>query len=365
MKRIARIAALGVCVPGLAGAIGSASAQSANAPDESAQRTSVNISPGEDSHTLHVYANLIQIPVLVLGPGREPVAPIAADRFRVSIDGGPRYKVRHVRIEGDDPISLAIFLDLRGPVDDLMQNIDVAMTGLVPLSLHPRDHVSIYGLGCDLERSADDVAVAKAALQFGVDALLKKRVQWKQERPKIACKDEWRLWDALGIVVQELSQVPGRRVILAVTNGEDRGSRLKWKQIMQFAQAKGVAVFGIENQMYPLFVHSFQREDPFDALCQLSGGLVMWANGDTLAEKLVQFVTMVRGRYIVQFPRPYNSTAGSHNLAVTIEKSDDFIRSAGISVPIPDPALMTDPTTVPSDPSLTPQEGKRRILPQK
>ncbi|HEU5341830.1 hypothetical protein [Edaphobacter sp.] len=358
------MAVLGVCVLGLAGAVGSASAQTATAPGEPAQGLSVNISPGEDSHTLHVYANLIQIPVLVLGPRLEPVAPIAADRFRVSIDGGPRYKVRHVRLEGDDPISLAIFLDLRGPVDDLMQNIDLAMAELAPLSLHPKDHVSIYGLGCDLERSADDVTVTKAALQGGVDALLKKRMQWKQERPKIECKDEWHLWDTLGFVVQEMSQVPGRRVILVVTNGEDRGSHVQSKLLTQFAQSKGVAVFGIESQTYLHLAGGFQYEDPLDALCQLSGGLVVRATTDTLAEKLVRFVTMVRGRYIVQFPRPYNSTAGSHNLAVTIEKSDDFIRSAGISVPIPDPALMTDPTTVPSDPSLTPQQGKRRILPK-
>jgi hypothetical protein len=51
--------------------------------------------------TLHVYTNLIQTPVLVLGPKREPlVDPIAPSRFSVSIDSGPWFHAAHVRQEG-------------------------------------------------------------------------------------------------------------------------------------------------------------------------------------------------------------------------------------------------------------------------
>jgi hypothetical protein len=71
---------------------------------------------------------------------------------------------------------------------------------------------------------------------------------------------------------------------------------------------------------------------------------------------------MLRGRYIVEFPRPFHSESGEHSLIVTIDKSDAFIRAAGISVPMADPAVLADPTTVPSDPSHSPEYGKRRIL---
>ena len=88
--------------------------------------------------------------------------------------------------------------------------------------------------------------------------------------------------------------------------------------------------------------------------------MVMTTDGVDLPQNhLVQFTKLLRGRYIVEFPRPFNATGG-HNLAVSIEKSNDFIRPAGISVPIEDPAILADPTTVPSDPSLTPVEGKER-----
>lgn len=312
--------------------------------------------------TLHVYANLIQIPVLVLGHDRKPIAPpVVSNRFKVSIDSGPPYRVTHVRLEGDDPISLSILLDMNGPEDELMKKMDAAIAGLAPLSLRPRDHVSIYALDCGLERSLDDVPADHARLQAGVDAILQAWTNRKREKRREDCKDARHLWDALGVVARGLSSVPGRRVILAVTNGEDRGSKYKWTDVKTLAQSNGEAIFGLAYQPYLAGFYPGQYyEGAFNAVCELSGGMVMTANSDDLPDKLTQLTKMVRGRYIVEFSRPYNSTSGNHSLVVTIEKSDAFIRPAGISVPIADPAVLADPTTVPSDPSLTPEQGKRR-----
>jgi len=86
-------------------------------------------------------------------------------------------------------------------------------------------------------------------------------------------------------------------------------------------------------------------------------------NERDLAKTLKRFTQTVRERYIVEFPRPLNSTPGEHGLHVKIEKSEgDFVRSAGISVPMPDPAVMADPATIPSDPSLAPEQGTRHPM---
>jgi hypothetical protein len=88
-------------------------------------------------------------------------------------------------------------------------------------------------------------------------------------------------------------------------------------------------------------------------------------NRDTsLAGQLQQFTELVRGRYIVEFPRPVNTKAGHYGMQITIEKSNAFIRPSGIGVPVYDPAVLKDPTTVPLDPSSAPQLGKRRLSPQ-
>jgi hypothetical protein len=97
-------------------------------------------------------------------------------------------------------------------------------------------------------------------------------------------------------------------------------------------------------------------------LCELSGGAVLLSPPSALNSTLHRFVTLVRERYIVEFPRPANATAGIHVQQVRVEKSNDFIRPAGISVPIPDPSVLADPTTVPSDPSRTPVLGTRKPM---
>src|SRR5215469_15739200 len=102
----------------------------------------------DNTSTLRVYPDLVQIPTLVLGKNHEAIPPVAESRFFVSLDGGPKFRVTHARLEGDDPISLAILLDVRQPEASLMGRIDDAIAGLAPLSLTARDQLSVYALDC-------------------------------------------------------------------------------------------------------------------------------------------------------------------------------------------------------------------------
>jgi hypothetical protein len=103
-----------------------------------------NVQPTHDDSipTLHVYPDLVQIPTLVLGQNYQAIPPIAESRFFVSINGGPKFRVTHARLEGDDPISLSILLDVSQPEANPMGRIDEAIAGLTSLSLTARDHLS-------------------------------------------------------------------------------------------------------------------------------------------------------------------------------------------------------------------------------
>lgn len=317
-------------------------------------------------HTLHVYANLIQMPTLVLGPYREQIKkPIAESRFSVSIDSGRWFRATHVRLEGDDPISLSILLDVGGDATELMPKIGDAIAGLAPLSLHPKDHVSVYALDCSLARSWNDMPADNVGLKAAVDDGLESWTIRGQKRHGPNCRQSVHLWDALAFIVAELYKLPGRRVILVVSDGKDKGSEHSWNDVRVYAQSAGVAVFGLtsippyqmsDNRMFS----RLGNESPFPSLCELSGGMVLFTNARSLEETLKRFTAMLRERYIVEFPRPANSTAGAHDIRVTIAKGEgNFIRLSGISVPLPDAAVLADPTTVPSDPSLTPEQGSR------
>jgi hypothetical protein len=315
--------------------------------------------------TLHAYTNLVQVPVLVLDGGRKPMAPITEGRFFVSVDGGPKFRVTHARLEGEDPISLAILLDVSQPFPVLMRRIDDAIAGLAPLSLHTKDHVSIYSLDCHLVRSGGDVSADSATLKRAVDMALESWRAHGRDRHKRDCQTPWNLWDSLTVATQALSELPGRRVILAVTDGVDQGSKTSWNALRALAQGSGVAIFGLvqPGDMSLLFRTGVSNhENLFNSLCELTGGLVLTSTEKDVAAQLTWFMTLVRGRYIVEFPHPVDTAGGEHGMDITMGKSDAFIRPAGISVPVDDPAVLNDPTTVPSDPSHVPQMGKRKAL---
>jgi hypothetical protein len=201
----------------------------------------------EPIHTLHVYTDLVQVPTLVLAGNHEPLkTPIPENRFSVSIDYGPWFRVTHVRREGNDPISLAILLDPTGAAASLMPRINDAIAALAPSSLTTRDHISIYAMDCGLTRSLNDVPVeSPAALKLRVDLALE---PWKlHKKNHTTCKQSAHLWDAIRYIDNELYKLPGRRVLLVVTDGRDRGSTISWNEVRTLTQATGVTVFGFMN----------------------------------------------------------------------------------------------------------------------
>jgi hypothetical protein len=306
--------------------------------------------------TFHAYANLLQVPVLVLSPSLKPLPLISGSRFAVSLDSGPKFRPTHVRLEGDDPIALSILLDVSESDADLMPGIDDLIAGLSPDFLHRSDHVSIYALDCSLTRSQYDVPADSTQLKEGVEAVLR---SWNSRlrRKQAGCKEAVHLWDVLAFITDKMSSLPGRRVILAVTDGQDKGSVNTWNQLRVFAAVSGVAIFGMTRH-----ASRPSPEAPFPIVCARTGGLVLTAKRGKVSRGLERFTTMLRERYIVEFPRTDSAASGPHSFEVTIGKSNAVIRSTGISVPTADPRILADPTTVPSEPSHAPQLGKRRIL---
>jgi hypothetical protein len=57
----------------------------------------------------------------------------------------------------------------------------------------------------------------------------------------------------------------------------------------------------------------------------------------SLEQQLQIFVTMLRGRYILGFPRPGQSTPGFHTIHVTVSRTDDFVVASGVTYPVANP----------------------------
>ena len=342
-------------------------------------------------YTLHVYANLVQIPTLVLYSTYLPMPPIPIQKFSIRLDSGPPFQPTKMRMEGDDPISLAILLDASGNQERLVATFGDALAQMTQASLHPRDHVSIFAVDCKLVRSSNDVPAAPETLRAGVAAVLA-APDLHGPKGKPSCGRSLHLWDALAQVTQLLSTVPGRRTILLVSSGVDQKSGIKFAALKQFADDKSVAIFGLRDLTHFTADHGITKptrfvgdmashdirfasvglddsssadsaEDLYYQLCERTGGLILTIPREALESSLERYISMLRGRYILEFPRPNQATPGVHGVQVQVPNLGAYVTSAGVTVALPDAKVLDDPLTVPSSPSPATLGTRRPLSP--
>jgi hypothetical protein len=359
-------------------------ASSANAQPQT-EATPPPESAAAETPTLHIYTNLRQVPVLVLSHDYRRMKPVDTSGFLLSLDSGPRFRPTYVRREGDDPISLGILIDESDPQSELLPALAEAIAALPPDFLHPQDHVSVYAVDCSLIRTTYDASASPAVLADGVQRAMapwqirqtqNEELKKQKKPPPPPCRIGLPLWDSMTEVLLDLDQQPGRRVLLAITDGEDTGSKALWKDVMLHAQLHSVSVFGLLQN--PVIQRSLETsemtafhsllvkssEDKFEQICVNSGGIQLQANGHTTIFRLKEFTQMLRERYILEFPRATDEEAGLHTLAVSYRKKSNFyIAATGISVPIASDDERKGASTIPADPSRAPTEGTRKVLP--
>ncbi len=318
--------------------------------------------------TLHVYTDLLQIPVLVLNQTRQPMVGLEANRFRLSVDSGPLFQPPYVRREGDDPLAVTVLVDGEGQGAAMEARVAAAVGSLAERALGPRDSVSIRAMrACMIWRTGPfavtkpDLLAARAAAVFNEqDAAM---------RSATHC-DTHRLWDAMATASVDLEGQKGRRVLLLITGGADRGSRTSWRQLRTLATARSVAIFALQiprdaQRDRPMFLSGeavSAEPDALIALCELTGGVLTPSNAAGLKQAMEGIFAMVRERYILEFERPKRMDLGTHTLEVKVSRTRALVRPAGISYPQADLAEREATDAVRTEAGRAPEPGSRRVL---
>ncbi len=334
--------------------------------------------------TLHVYTNLMQIPVLVvlpmtpfhdpieaslLVPFYDPIPPVAATRFSVSLDSDPPFPPTHVRREGEDPIQLAIVLDASDLFTSLLSGMKGAVVGLAKGALHPQDRVSVYTLNCTLTSHALNIPPDAGRLKQAMDEAMGAiglGTGSNNQKARTGCGQVKPLLDALRDVTSDLNKVSGRRVIVVVTDGRDLSSKLTSEYVRYTAQDAAVTIFELtERAEMPVVLGAWRPPNslPLNSVCQSTGGLKLYTNRANLARDIELITTMLRERYIVEFSRPKGLTADRHDLKVTIANSDALVLPAGISVPLASDKELAAPVIPPASPARAADAGPTKPQP--
>lgn len=267
--------------------------------------------------------------------------PLDPQHINISLDGGKRFHPSHVRPEGDDPITLAILLDLSGNQSSLLPALSKDFSAWVTSSLKPQDHVSIYALDCAIFQTDNYQASSPEILQHDLDAAISSPLPHsKKGRP--ACGNSKRLRDSMSTIMGQLSQLPGRRVLLVITDGYDGGSLRSWDDLKNDAANRDVSVFSLTATNTSL-------NPPFFSLTQRTGGLCFQSTADAISKALSSFINQLRGRAILEFPMSTNFS-GHHIIDVTLDHSDAIILPSGFAIiPLSDPTSPAG-TPIPTQP---------------
>ena len=264
---------------------------------------------------------------------------------------------------------------------DILKRLPASLAHLPPDWLGSNDSMAIYALNCSLVRTLHDVRSTPTLLQSGVHDALTSPLLQPPGAAKTRCAASLRLWDSLAAVIGQLGQRPGRRAVLVLTDGHDQGSRQTWNQLQLFADRFSVALIALR----PASVHLSRDaagwtgidpaggtgdhtqksfEEILGMLCGQTGGLVLDVDPSTLVPQLERAVSLLRNRYILEFPRAANGTNGLHEITVTVADPNATVRTTGISFPLQDKVLLNAPGTLPNNPGRAPEQGTRKILTQ-
>lgn len=311
--------------------------------------------------TLKVYTNLVQVPTLVLDHDRQPLRQVDFRRFLLSLDGGKEFAPTHVRMEGDDPLDIAILVDVGGKEpNQLVPGVADATVVMATKALHPNDRVSLYILSCNLLRTAQRVQPFPGLLSSSIKEGLKSPRLGKDSNGA-SCGTDVHLWGAIAAVVRDMDEATGRRAILVVSDGHDGGSAVTWGKLHDYAGVEGTALFGLRSGSDLLPGWQTVPMDEFRTLCESTGGIVLYGDKRDVEKRMLQWIQLLRGRYVVEFPRPQSLGSGAHGITISIKRDSlAFTTVAGVSVSMPDPSLTADPNYVPSNEGSDIPVGKQR-----
>jgi hypothetical protein len=270
--------------------------------------------------------------------------PLEPHQINIKLNSEQPFHPTSLRREGNDPLSLAILIDVSGDQRDQLSALQKHFAEWVSNSLHPQDHVSIYALDCSLFETSNDVATDSSGLQKSLDlALTTPLTHGAAKKP--SCGKSIRLRRATVYVIRKLSQLPGRRTLLLVSGGRDGKDSMTWPEVNNEAKSNSVTVFALTAPDLP----ELQIVTDVYDLTQDSGGFLFSPTATELPKALDRVISLLRNRYILQFPMPESLVPVVYHVDVTVPKFDAVIRVSGVSVPVPKPEVDHPATDLPSE----------------
>ena len=268
---------------------------------------------------IKVDVKLVHVPVTVKNQSGELIGTLGKEDFEI-YDNGVQQEIAFLQHTTEMPLSIALLLDTSGSTSkELKYELDCASRFLKALLAdgNPEDAVGLYDF-------AYDVSTHSFTHDFNrLDRYLKELDKLNRSpHPELGTS----LWDAVYFASRDLETRPGRKVIIAVTDGGDTTSAHDVHQALKSAQVADAI-------MYPIVVLPITNEagrntggeNALTFMAQGTGGRsFLPAGGPQLDKTFNDIITEVRTQYVLDFyPRRVPLTKDAfHRLEVRLKRPE-------------------------------------------
>ena len=170
---------------------------------------------------------LVQLQVLVVDRGGQPVAGLRPEDFEVREDG-ERRQVENLYLSNDVPLSLGLAIDSSGSMEPIWQQTNSIAAAFFNGALTWRDQAFLVDFDSTL-RLVQPLTGSKPLLARGLERLFP--------------QGNTALYDAILFSLLQYGDAPGRRALVVVTDGYDSNSRSDPTRAIDFGKRLGVPVY--------------------------------------------------------------------------------------------------------------------------
>lgn len=231
-----------------------------------------------------IEVNLIELPVSVLDADGAPIAGLTRRDFRV-LENGKAQKITNFDAASNLPISAGLLIDHSGSMKPRMEATKKAATEFLRRIMKPSDRAFVAAFSFDATRDAPFVS-SVGALAEQVDAI-----------PD--ADGGTSLYDAIVTALYRFRNVPGRRALIILTDGEDTASRLAYEDMLTYARAARVPLYFIG---VGLGMTNISGTSKMRSLAAETGGVAYFiGNVNRLDETYAQLEKDLRWQYLIAY----------------------------------------------------------------